>query len=136
MQRDYWAPLRSGRADTCRAVLSQFYGRNGKEKLTRVEGGLGDLVWFVLASNQIRPDGEIELDETCDCDSRCHYSSAQPSMNARDTLVGSFKGWMLDLLSHELYDAVVIHQILSGFLEFIGIKAGSGRLRNVPSYLR
>ena len=45
--------------------------------LTRGGDGKGDLVWFVLASNQIRPDGEIELDERRDCDRVSHVLLGQ-----------------------------------------------------------
>lgn len=43
--------------------------------------GLDDLVWFVLASHQIRPDGEIELDGKRDCDWMCHLIAGQHAMD-------------------------------------------------------
>lgn len=55
-------------ADTPKPGFRMNFCAAGLDSLTKGEGGLVDLVWFVLASNQIRPDGEIELDEKRDCD--------------------------------------------------------------------
>lgn len=60
-----------GRAGTHSAVcdrLVEFCRRREGGLLTKVCASRVDLVWFVLVANQIRSNGEIELDGSCDRD--------------------------------------------------------------------